>query len=195
MSDNSAVISEQTALYTAVSEFPNPCKYDVKTRIEACTRFAMEGNLQRVSDKTGIPSTTLVYWQQGPWWHDMLRHIRTEKSHELDARLSRIIDNATEKVLERLEYGDAVVVAKTGELVYKPVSARDAMLTAAVGFDKRQLLRMQPTSIKSTGLDVLSQLATQLVDLKRNQAVVSHVERVDNDKITSHTTQYDSVTD
>lgn len=65
-----------------------------------------------------------------------------EKGAEVDGTYTRIIDQATIELLDRLQNGDPYVVA--GKVHDKPVSARDLALVGAITFDKQQLVRNPP---------------------------------------------------
>lgn len=163
-------ISEQSELYDRVASWPDPCKYTVDQRIAAVTLYANYGNMQRVSDLTGIPRRSINNWRDvGPWWHDMLADIRHNKSDEMDSLQTKIIDRAHAETMDRLENGNETLNTKTGEIRRIKMTGRDTMMVAAIAYDKRQLNRMLPTSIKAAGVDIISQLAAQLVDLKRSQ--------------------------
>ena len=63
--------------------------------------------------------------------------------------MSRIIDKTLEKLVERIEDGDYMYDQKTGRMVKVPLKARDLERITSGLFDKRQLIRKQPTNIKS----------------------------------------------
>jgi hypothetical protein len=75
----------------------------------------------------------------------MLAELRAEKAAELDGVYTRILDEATTQLLDRVRNGDPYIVG--GEVKRKPVAARDLALVAAITFDKRALARNQPEAI------------------------------------------------
>jgi hypothetical protein len=98
-----------------------------------------------VSELTRIPERTLNDWSMQPWFGTMLAELRAERASELDGTYTRIIDEATGPLLDRLKNGDPYTVG--GEVKRKPVSARDLALIAAITYDKRALARHEPTQI------------------------------------------------
>ena len=119
--------------------------YSDEQRREAVAQYVVLGNWRRVSEATGIPQRTLGDWAKQPWFHVLLAEVRAQKGAELDGQLTRIIHKATDELFDRLENGDAVLVG--GEIKRRPVSARDLATIAGITYDKRALLRDDPTAI------------------------------------------------
>jgi len=65
---------------------------------------------------------------------------------------TNIIHKAGEELKDRLEFGD-FVLGKDGELKRKPISGRDLVIIQGTEYDKRQLGRNMPTSIKAQSSD------------------------------------------
>lgn len=129
----------------------NITKYTPDDIRRAAAVYAVEGYLSRTAEQVGIPRITLHYWKNNkPEWEEAFNHVRQEKLEELDADYSKIISRATENVLERFNVGDYAGTDQEGNTLYKPVSARDSAWVMGVTFDKRQILRNQPTSISAS---------------------------------------------
>ena len=111
-------------------------KYLKADREHAATLFIMLGNLYRVSQVTGIPSTTLFGWSKKNWWQELLERLRQEKKTELDANLTRIIDKSLQNIEKSLEFND--------------IKPKDAATIMGICFDKRQILNMKPTNITTS---------------------------------------------
>lgn len=78
--------------------------------------------------------------------------------------MSKVIDKALDLIMDRIEQGDYQYDQKTGKIVKIPLKVRDLERVASGLFDKRQLIRKQPTSIKVSDLNQaerLLQLAEQ----------------------------------
>ena len=135
-------------------------------RIEVATLFAVLGNLKKVAAISGISESTIRGWRKEEWFKKLLAEIRDENDEKIDAKFTEIIDKTLDLVQERLENGD-YVVTKNGDLVRKPVGIRDLSLTAAINFDKRQLVRGKPTSRTETvtNQEQLTKLAEQFKQL------------------------------
>src|SRR5690242_6646716 len=119
--------------------------YTDEQRREAVAQYVFLGNLRKVAKATGIPRRTLGDSAKQPWFHTLITEVRAEKGAELDGQLTRIIHKATDQLIDCLDNGDPVLVA--GEIKRKPVSARDLAMVAAIVYDKRALLRDDPTAI------------------------------------------------
>jgi Homeodomain-like domain-containing protein len=123
--------------------------YSVDERERAVVLYLIHGNPRRVSELCGIPQRTLQDWiHRSEWWRDSIARIRAELQDELDARLTQILNVAVNQVIDRLENGDEVYV--DGQPVRKKITGRDAAVIAAIAFDKRQILRHEPTAIRSS---------------------------------------------
>jgi hypothetical protein len=66
--------------------------------------------------------------------------------------------------MDRLENGDPVLIS--GEIRRTPVSARDLAMVAAIVYDKRALLREDPTAIVKAPFDA-GQMLTRLESYAR----------------------------
>lgn len=139
-------------------------KYTDQDRQYVALLFVTYGNLQKVSDLSGIARTTLHYWKQSDWWNDLINYVRLEKKEELNANYQRLLDK-TVKVIEK-------------QLDTDEVKAMDAAKIHGIMFDKRQILNHMPTSISSTSN--ISDLAKQFDDYLASKTI--EAERVIDDK-------------
>lgn len=91
---------------------------------------------------------TVNAWKNGHmgWLNQALDRARELLDQELDTRYTGIISKAADVTLDRLENGDCTL-DKNGNVVRKPVSAKDAAIVGSIHFDKRNILRGKPTSI------------------------------------------------
>lgn len=168
--------------YQAIAQWPAGCKYSVDQRISAIALYATTGNMQKVARAINIPDSTLEYWKNNaPWWHSQLAQIRDEKNQELDAQLSEIISRAGVVTIDRLKQGDEIIT-KDGDRMRKLVTGRDAATIGAIAFDKRQILRNQPTSITGKSTDErLTYLADRLRALDNMLKPAINHDNSDND--------------
>jgi hypothetical protein len=98
------------------------------------------------------------------WWSNLITEIQSGDGQRVDNKMSKIIDKALDALVTRLDEGDYQYDQKTGRLVKVPLKARDLERVTAGLFDKRQLIRKQPTNIKASDLNQterLLQLAEQ----------------------------------
>ena len=130
-------------------------RYSDQERREAVVLYVLHGNWKRVSELTGIPQRTLNDWATQSWYGTLVAEVRAEKGAELDGTYTRILDEATGQLLDRLKNGDPYIVG--GEVRRKPVAARDLALVAAITFDKRALSRAEaPLESREVKLDDLA---------------------------------------
>ncbi|VAW77777.1 hypothetical protein MNBD_GAMMA12-3923 [hydrothermal vent metagenome] len=136
--------------------------HSIDARISAVHLFAELGSYREVSEMLEIPNHTIRCWSRTQdWWVSILTSVQKNVNDELDVRFSKIIGKSTQKVLDNLENGEEI--SFRGEIHKKQISAKDAAVVTAIMFDKRQLLRAQPTSIsKQTSDERLNALADKM---------------------------------
>lgn len=115
-------------------------------KIEAVALYAALGNIAEVSRVLDVNAATLRAWKQTEWWNEMLNRVHDEKDEELDSKFSKTIDKAMDEINDRLENGDFVLNAKTGQVSRVKPKMRDIAYVTSMQIDKRQLLRGRPTS-------------------------------------------------
>jgi len=145
---------------------------------DAAAAYLVYGNSKMAGKQLSIPSRTIRTWTKADWWPDYMAEAKEVMQAELDGRLTRIANLATENVIDRLEHGDEVLDTRTGEARRKKVNARDCMVLGGIAIDKRQILRREPTVIKADNTD-LKALAQEFAKLARQEdpQIVSYVER------------------
>lgn len=148
-------------------------QYTDEQRREVLSHYAVLGNTVKVAELTGIPRGTIQGWKgSSSWWVEELSKIKHEKQEEIDANLTRIIHKATESLENRIDQGDAFV-KKDGDLGLKPITGRDLATITGIIFDKRQILRNLPTSIKSESTSArLNQLAEKVRELQAGSVLI-----------------------
>jgi hypothetical protein len=112
-----------------------------KQRIELVTTWLATGNLALSAATLGIPEVTARKWKASPWFKQMVTDFRQEESISLDAKLSKVVSKSVEQLLDRVEGGDYQYDQKTGQLVRKPISARDASKITSEMLDRRDILQ------------------------------------------------------
>lgn len=149
-------------------------------KIEAVTTYLALGELRLTAAVLKIPEITLRVWKQKEWWKDIERELRTQEDLVLSARLQKIISKSLEQVEDRLSHGDFIYDQKTGQLVRKPVSMKDAHKVSMDMVDKREaLLNRQPVTQTLEAVDSrLEKLAQKFAELA-NQAKKPTIEVTD----------------
>lgn len=136
-------------------------KYTPEEKLYAVVCYMVEGNSIKASKRCGVPPDTIRWWKnESSWWNDAMREARRQYQDMLDARLTSIIHKATDEFEDRLINGDEVIT-KGGGLAKKKMGGRDVATSMAILYDKRALLRGDPTSNPGKGssnqLDALAQ--------------------------------------
>lgn len=140
---------------------------------------------------TGLRHQTISEWKnKSEWWPTVLAEVKKDKQDELDAALTRLVHESVSAMQERLEHGEEVVQFKfnkdRGEYDVlrerKEISARDLTSMLNILYDKRAMLRGDPTSIsrKADPKDMLTmlkqeftQIAEEAADRKYNKQVIN----------------------
>lgn len=152
--------------------------WSAEKKLECATLYTVYGNARQVGDLSGVPAGTIRQWKTRDWWKEMVEAVRAETEDVFDAKMTKIIDKALEKTMERLENGDQMYDTKRGMMLNKEVSARDAAMTAAILYDKRQLVREKPTQrIEQVTTDErLGKLSEEFAKFARAKTIDGEVE-------------------
>lgn len=118
-------------------------RWGEKDKTRAVAIYKSTGSITQTVDLSGIPYETLHYWMKQPWWGDKLAQAQAEDTAQLADASTTIAKMGGEIVKERLQNGD-FVLNRDGELIRKPVSAKDAAIITAVAIDKRKTLQEEP---------------------------------------------------
>ena len=159
--------------------------YPDEKRIEVVSLYACIGNPNDISSLTGVPVGTIQTWRRESWFRELLEEIRDENNEKLDAKFTQIVEKAQDLIQDRLENGD-FVVTKLGELIRKPINARDLALVGAITVDKRQIIRNKPTSIQEQQvtpvlgrLEQLAETFKSLANKKELKLIASEIEDIE----------------
>ena len=115
-------------------------------KLQAVTQWLALGNLKLVEATTGVSHGVLKQWRIQPWWKEFEAEIRNTENLELDSKLTKIVQKSLDAVADRLENGEPVLNQKTGEIIRKPVTMKDAAKVTNDFITKRELLRGNATS-------------------------------------------------
>jgi len=153
---------------------PQNSKWSNEDRILAATYFAITGSSLKAATHMAavgspVPAATIRDWKNNAvWWKPVLTAVRKAKQEELDSKLTDIIMVGTEQLKDRLEHGNVKYDTKTGEFYRQPLTSGElAKDTIGIMFDKRALLRGDPTSrIEKTSTDeTLRLLANKFIEM------------------------------
>jgi len=157
----STEVARPAVYSTVLSQFKPQLQYPYDFVIAVATSCLTDGNRARVCRRHGLPEATLKDWQEKDFWEPLADEIRGLHRAELDAAFTGIVVGSLEAVRDRIESGDEVI-AKDGSKQRVKVRALDAMKINSIAFDKRQLLRRQPTQIRDNA--ELGTAAAALID-------------------------------
>lgn len=164
-------------------------EWDAEQKMYAAQLYIVTANTDEVARQTGIPKRTIQRWISDPAFQDSyMNTARRSMSAKLEVVQTKLIETAYKRLEERLDEGDAYA-KKDGSLGYKPVSARDCAVIAAVTLDKVRLARGEPTSIsrsestkKLTGLkEELEQAAEAVMNKNTPTAINNSDESINAD--------------
>ena len=149
--------------------YREPAEEPVRTpvELEAVRRFALSGSLAQVSRDMGIALYELQKLSRLGWWADELALLRREELALTNATLTRLFDATLGQIEDRLINGDYHLVS--GQMRRVALDAKTLARLADVIFDKRQLVRNQPTVIEGDN-SKLALLAEKLARLGAKNA-------------------------
>lgn len=110
--------------------------YGDSQKIEAVQMYLMIGSMPPVAAALKIDLNTLNKWRYTEWWRELTAQIKQEGRVQLNGRLQKIVSKSLDVIEDRLENGDFQYDPKTGEMVRKPINARDALRIGSDFIDK-----------------------------------------------------------
>lgn len=159
-------------------------KYSKDDIIQAGKLYLVYGNYNKVAGELGCDRTTVRNWASKDWWPLLLEELKYLKNIELDSKYTHALDKSLAELMDRLDNGDEVVNTKTGSVYKKKISARDAALISAIMYDKRALLRGDPTQIKEHNfnlddrMDKLQDMFNTIARKSQEKVIDGEAERV-----------------
>jgi len=135
-----------------------------KQKMEAVSTYVvLGGNILQTSTALQIPHATIRMWTKTQWWKEMYDEIKQQDNIELSHKLQNIVARSLALVEDRLEKGDFFYDQKTGKVVRKEVSLRDAHEVMKSSFQMRESIEKPVvTAIEESSVnDKLAALAKQ----------------------------------
>lgn len=139
--------------------------WPVEKKIEVVTSWLTLGNLRQAAAIGGMSHSLVKQWRTQPWWKDLEAEILASRRIASATKLSKIVDKSLDVIDDRLENGDFVYNAKTGDLLRKPVSMRDA------GNVANSLMQRQAILEKLTRDETVAETAISIQDQLSNLAL------------------------
>lgn len=131
-------------------------------KIEAVTTYLMLGNLSLTAATLKIPRDTLKVWKASEWWKTMENELRVQDDLQISNKLKKILDKSIDVISDRLENGDFIYDTKSGEILRKPVSMKDANSVAKDMSDRRDVLIDRHISGSSVTADKITETLNSL---------------------------------
>lgn len=123
---------------------PNSC-YTPETKVRAVMAYLVTGTSKQAEQFSGVKATVIRDWKsRAEWWPLVMGECRKKKQDELDAAYTSILHQAVGTLSDRIENGDEFI-DRNGKRYRKLLSARDLAIITGVIYDKRALLRGDPT--------------------------------------------------
>jgi hypothetical protein len=113
-------------------------RWSDRQKLELVQTWMATGNLALSCRIQGIPEVTARQWKASTWWKTLVEEMKMQEKIELSHRMKRLVEAAHVIVAQRLETGDPVFDQKTGNIVYKPVSMKDAHKVAVDLIDRKK---------------------------------------------------------
>lgn len=123
-------------------------------------KFAECGSLAQVARELQTSVYELTKLSRSDWWIRELEAYQREERASADAKLTRCMGKTLEEIEDRLENGDVKMTA-LGEEKRVKVDANTLVRLYSVMFDKRQLIRGEPTHIDAAN-EKLKELTEKL---------------------------------
>lgn len=182
-------VAERTELIVMPdSRFDHPglyegtTKYTPADKLAALTAYLITGSFEKASTHCAVPAQTIKSWKnKSEWWPALSAEIKKEKNDELEGMLTGILHKGLEDVIDRLEKGDTYYDARRGETYILPPKTKDVATVVAMLFDKRALMRGDPTRrVESVSTDQrLSKLKEQFEKFSNATEVEGEVVKED----------------
>ena len=128
-------------------KFNNPSYFNLEQKTDACALYCVYGDVDQVSEMTGIDPKFLRLWKDEPWWSEIQKKVFIEQNEKLASRISGVLDRSLDHLVDRLDNGDYLWDVRKSKLVRKPVDTKVLSNLFNNLITRRQLIRGEPTSI------------------------------------------------
>jgi len=117
-------------------------QHSAETVLAVARTYAATGNLSAAARDNEVSFETVKYWKQKDWFNSILELCRQELQSKLDVKLTSLIDDVVEHIQDRLDNGDW----NQRGTQRIPVNMKVLLQAISVLYDKRALIRGEPTS-------------------------------------------------
>ncbi len=135
--------------------YSSRARYSAEQKLQAVTAYVMTGTVRGATHLTGLKHQLISDWKNNStWWPEAYAQTKKMKQEEADGVMTSIIHLAANETLDRILHGDEIVT-KDGDVVRRKMGGKELATTMAITFDKRALIRGEPTS-RSEKVDTAS---------------------------------------
>ena len=99
--------------------------YSEEEKQNAVHAYFRTGSTRAAAAQCNIPKSTIDQWKRTDWWQAIFDTFKNKMQNKLVADFTKIISNATEQLIERVENGDEVILQKTGSTIRKKIPAKE----------------------------------------------------------------------
>lgn len=126
-----------------IQKIPRPTRtiYTWEQKQEVVKQAYLLSNIRLTSELTGVPVETISAWKKQEWWKEFEDSLKRAAHIEVDTKLKGILDRGLDVIANRLEFGEQVLNNKTGTLVHKPVSLRDAATATNIVLTQKRAMQ------------------------------------------------------
>ena len=144
-------------------------KFPVEKRIEVVTKWLAIGNMRKVAELTGVSYQLCREWKQTPWWQEIVDEVQASRHNQVNTKLSKIVDKSLAMIQDRLQNGDFIFNNKTGQVVRKEVSLKDATKVATDLLTRQAVLQKQEQdqTVQQTAGTIKDQLAMLAIEFSK----------------------------
>lgn len=121
----------------------------LEDRVTACMTYFLTGSYTKTAKAVGASYATILKWKDMEWWMPTLLICKKKKQEELDIVLTTCIHSAIGQLSDRISEGDSKL-NRDGDLIKIPMTGKDLASSMALLFDRRALIRGEPTSRTET---------------------------------------------
>ena len=122
--------------------------YSAEQKIQAAGAYLVTGTCKASAKICGISHQTISSWKnKSEWWPSVISKLKKDKQDELDAIMTGLIETLSVAMADRIDNGDEYFDSRTGSLYRRKMSGKDVVTSLAILYDKRAMLRGDPTSI------------------------------------------------
>lgn len=121
-------------------------------------------SLAETGRQLNVKYETLKEWKKTRWWADSIQELEEVEKARTARRLGKMTDESIDVVMDRLKEGDHAF-NKAGELIRRPVSARDAARIMSDALDRKMKLESASKHSQEAVVASLVDLAQRFAEL------------------------------